>query len=101
MSAELRLPVLGVRPLSLVDFGALPTELALFADAGLAWSAGDALSLSPLDLGEVSSRQRPVVSAGVSVRVNLLSSVILEPYWAYAFQRNTPSFFGLRLQPGW
>ncbi len=101
LSAEVRIPLLGAKPLSLLDFPYLPTQLALFTDAGLAWSEGDAIELTPTDLNEASGAATPVISSGVSFRLNVLGSFILEPYWAYAFQRNNPSFFGLRFQPGW
>jgi len=100
VSGEIRLPVLGIRPLSLFDFPVLPTELTLFGDVGLAWAAGDDVDFDFVQ--EASSvRRTPVASTGIAVRVNLFGSIILEPYWAYAFQRAEPSFFGLRLQPGW
>jgi WD40 repeat protein len=99
LSGEIRLPVLGVRPLSLVSFPVLPTEVSLFGDVGVAWTGEDFVDL---DFQRTATdRSTPVASAGVSVRVNLFGSIILEPYWAYAFQRAEPSFFGLRLQPGW
>jgi hypothetical protein len=100
VSGEIRLPVLGVRPLSLFDFPVLPTELTLFGDVGLAWAAGDDVDF---DFVQEASpvRRTPVASTGIAVRINLFGSIILEPYWAYAFQRAEPSFFGLRLQPGW
>jgi len=100
ISAEIRLPVLGVRPLSLLDFPVLPLELTLFGDAGLAWAAGDDVDLAFVQEAS-STRRTPVASTGIAVRLNLFGSIILEPYWAYAFQRAEPSFFGLRLQPGW
>jgi Tol biopolymer transport system component len=100
ISGEIRLPILGVRPLSLVSFPVLPTELTLFGDVGLAWAAGDDVDFD-FRRDASSARRTPVASAGVSFRVNLFGSIILEPYWAYAFQREQPSFFGLLLQPGW
>jgi Tol biopolymer transport system component len=100
-SAEVRIPLLGAKPLSLLDFPYLPTQLALFTDAGIAWSEGDGLEFEPADLNDPSGAATPVISSGVSFRLNVMGSFILEPYWAYAFQRNNPSFFGLRFQPGW
>jgi hypothetical protein len=97
-SAEIRIPLLGVQPLSLLQFPYLPTEVALFTDAGVAWTADDPFEFR---FDENTLDRVPVVSSGVALRVNMLGSLILEPYWAYAFQRAQPSTFGLRFQPGW
>jgi hypothetical protein len=44
---------------------------------------------------------KPVTSAGVSARVNLLGAVIFEMFYARTFQRTKPWDFGLILRPGW
>lgn len=99
-SAELRLPVLGVRPVSLANFP-LPVGVALFYDAGLAWNPGD----NPLDLLKWSAStpdRVPVTSAGVSTRINILGFAVLEFYLAHAFQRpNAGLQFGFQIVPGW
>ena len=44
----------------------------------------------------------PVVSAGVSARVNLLGYAVIEAYAARPFQRPGKSWvYGLQLAPGW
>lgn len=100
VSAELRLPVLGVKPVSLANFP-LPVDVALFYDAGLAWNAGD----NPFDLLEFkrSTPDRiPVMSAGLSTRVGILGFTVLEFYFAHAFQRpNAGLQFGFQIVPGW
>ena len=111
-SAEVRLPLLGVPQLGLVSFPYLPTELVLFADAGLSWGEtpyfgignvpSDALLqtlpnpgnvCSPDNVGAVTcygsdfSFDNALYSAGISARVNLLGAIILEPYYALPFSR--------------
>jgi Tol biopolymer transport system component len=100
LSAEVRLPVLGVRPLSLFNTSAVPLELAAFTDAGVAWTADDFIDF---DLpSRATGRSTPVVSSGLALRLNLFGALVLEPYWAYAFQRpNDPGQWGLRFQAGW
>jgi len=47
-------------------------------------------------------RRLPVVSSGVSARVNILGYLILETYFAYPYQRPEKGWhFGFQLQPGW
>ena len=111
-SAEIRLPLLGVPQLGLLSFPFLPTELVLFADAGLSWgrtpyfgfgslpSEEELATLpdpsdvcSPANLGSVTcygndfSTSNAVYSAGISARINLLGALIIEPYYALPFSR--------------
>ncbi|MEM1096752.1 MAG: peptidase S9 [Bacteroidota bacterium] len=101
-SAELRVPFLGTEDLGLVNFPYLPTELSLFTDAGLAWDEG----MNPFDLltfeRGASSERIPVVSSGISARMNVLGYIILEVYYAYPYQRpERGAHFGFQLVPGW
>jgi len=121
-SAELRTPVLGSGDFGLINFPYLPTEITLFADAGLAWNSSDNF----FDLLEFSegrstevfsiideqgneqlleaevSRRVPVFSAGVSSRFNLFGYIVLEIFYAYPFQRpEKGAHFGFQLIPGW
>ncbi|HET6566346.1 MAG TPA: peptidase S9 [Rhodothermales bacterium] len=98
-SAELRIPLLGYKGISLLHFPYLPTELTLFTDAGVAWTARD---LPVLDFSSKSGRRSPVVSSGISTRVNILGAIVLEVYYAYPFQRPEHGpHFGWLLMPGW
>ncbi len=94
-NAELRLP------LDRLGVGGVALEVAPFVDAGLAWRAGDAVGLSP---GALSRRgdavRRPVLSQGVSVRLNL-GVLILEAFHARPLQRAGGGVFGINLAPGW
>jgi hypothetical protein len=54
-SAEVRLPVLGVRELGLFSFPYLPTELVAFVDGGMAWSSDE----PPVEMSYAFPFQRP------------------------------------------
>ena len=109
-SAEFRVPLLGPEVLGLSTFKYLPTDLVLFADAGIAWTGEnfDDFSLQnqfvagrSLTGSGTSTTARPVTSAGISARVNLLGAVVFEAFYARTFQRAKPWDFGLVLRPGW
>ncbi len=122
-SVEARLPLFGVSQLGLINFPYLPTELVFFGDAGFAWGEAPYFGISGAPVGaenlicdvEVTcygstfSEQKPIFSAGVSARVNLLGAIIIEPYYALPFSRwevegdVTPGrgVFGFNISPGW
>ena len=111
--AELRMPILGVPSYGLINFPYIPTELVLFADAGMAWGTIDSFSAIVVDenneqsqitvqFGTSFSEQRPVASVGASLRLNLLGAIVLEPYYAIPLSRNDVSgVIGLNFSPGW
>jgi outer membrane protein assembly factor BamA len=91
---ELRFPLL--RPFGLGSgmYGPIPTEVALFADAGAAWNAGD----RPTFLG---GDRSPVSSAGITFRVNLFGFAVGQIDFAHPFQRPGRRFvWGFSLTPG-
>ncbi|MFO8098475.1 MAG: peptidase S9 [Salinibacter sp.] len=98
-SAEVRLPFLGTEQLGLINFPYLPTELSLFVDAGVAWTAEEA----PVVKWSRDADERvPVVSTGISARMNVLGSLILEVFYAQPYQRpEKGGFIGVNLLPGW
>ena len=99
-SAELRIPLFGTEQYGLIDFSFLPTEIAPFVDAGVAWTEDESPELR-FDRSSTPDRI-PVVSAGISARMNVLGYLIFEAYWAYPFQRpERGGHFGFALQPGW
>jgi Tol biopolymer transport system component len=107
-SAEVRLPVLGPEVLGLSTFKYVPTDLVLFADAGVAWTDEnfDNFALrtsvpSRVQGGTGQVTAQPVTSAGLSARVNVLGALILEAFYARTFQRTKPWDFGVVLRPGW
>ena len=105
-SAEVRLPFLGTDQLGLFNFPYLPTELVAFGDAGVAWTSEDLNSFTfnnssiQSTNGQLSAA-RPVFSAGVSARVNLLGALVFEMFYARTFQRTKNWDFGVLLRPGW
>jgi hypothetical protein len=97
-SAELRVPLFGVRELGLISGAFLPTELVLFGDAGVAWTENEKPELK----FETDTLERvPVFSVGVAARI-LLSYIPIEVYYAKPFQRPDEGWqFGFNISPGW
>ncbi|MDX1530021.1 MAG: peptidase S9, partial [Rhodothermales bacterium] len=108
---ELRMPLFGTREFGLINFPYLPTELVLFGDAGVAW--GDwtrVLTLDP-NTGEIGDTgfgqdlwdQKPILSAGIAGRFNVLGALVLEVYYARPFDRvdDRVGVFGINFSPGW
>ncbi len=118
-TAELRVPLLGVPQLGLLTFPFLPTELVLFADAGMAWGTYTFTNLAGgpgRTIGDRFADQRPLFSAGVSGRINVLGALVVEPYYAFPLSRYGQDFnddgitdglatgkgvFGVNLTAGW
>jgi hypothetical protein len=99
VNVEARIPFLGNDRLGLINAGFIPVDLALFTDAGLAWNSGDDVEF----VFERDSDDRiPVFSTGVSARINLFGALILEPYWAYPWQRpDRGGHWGFNFAAGW
>jgi hypothetical protein len=98
-SAELRIPLFGPKPLAVIPASFLPIELSPFVDAGVAWSSSEAPTLQ---FNRNSISRVPVISTGLSARMNLFGAMVLEIYYAYPFQRpEKGAHFGFQLQPGW
>ncbi len=113
-SVEIRVPFFGTSQFGLIDFPYFPTELTLFADAGMAWGnyarfqtvgLGDDGNpqLQERLLGTSFADQTPLLSAGAAARVNVLGALILEFYYAFPFSRDDgrTGVFGINLSPGW
>jgi hypothetical protein len=98
-SAEVRVPVLGVRELGLISFPYLPTELIAFVDGGVAWSSDEPPTFA---FDRESDERIPVFSTGLSTRVNVLGALILELSYAFPFQRPDKGWhFDFQISPGW
>jgi hypothetical protein len=98
-SFEVRIPLFGVPEYGLFNLPYLPTTIAPFVDAGVAWRGGQSLQLGYSNDPNVRS---PVVSTGLSTRVNVLGFAILEAYIAHPFQRPGQGWiWGFQLAPGW
>ncbi len=96
---EVRFPLLGTDRWGLINFPYLPTELAGFFDAGVAWTDKEKPDLK---FDERSSGRVPVFSTGAAARFNVLGALIMEVYYAYPFQRpDKGAHFGFQIQPGW
>jgi Tol biopolymer transport system component len=100
VSAEIRIPVLGVPEYGLFNFPYLPLTLSPFVDAGEAWSGGK--DNAPTLSTNQANFRIPVVSTGLSARVNLLGYAVIEFYYAHPFQRPGRNWvYGIQLAPGW
>jgi Tol biopolymer transport system component len=98
-SFEVRIPLFGVPEYGLFNLPYLPTTIAPFVDAGVAWRGGQSLQFGSSADPNVRS---PVVSTGISTRVNVLGFAILEAYLAHPFQRPGQGWiWGFQLAPGW
>jgi outer membrane protein assembly factor BamA len=103
-SAEIRIPLLGVEGLGLIHTNIIPVEIAPFVDAGVAWDKnhGPDFRFVTGDEARTSAARVPVVSAGITARINLFGYAVLETYYAYPFQRpDKKAHFGFQLAPGW
>jgi len=80
---EIRFPLLGVLGIGSGYYGGLPIEMAFFGDAGVAWSNRTDRQKAWF----LGGARRPVYSAGVALRLNLLGFAILEIDAAHPFNR--------------
>ncbi len=99
-NAEIRLPFLGRKPLSLVNFF-LPVDIGFFADGGVALFSFNDLSEASPQTGQI---HEPVFSVGASIRVNLFGALVLEPYYALPLsvkEEVRQWRWGLNILPGW
>lgn len=102
---EFRVPFTGPRQLSLIKSNLLFTELNFFFDGGMAWDSNSTIfKINAEDVNAKDERQvAPIFSAGLGIRVNVFGQLIIEPYYAFPFQRKDISggTFGLVFSPGW
>ncbi|MFW5699485.1 MAG: basic secretory protein-like protein [Bacteroidota bacterium] len=101
VNAEIRIPFTGPKRLSLISSKWLLTDLAFFFDAGLAW---DKQHQPEFKWRSTSINDRiPVFSAGGSLRINMFGYLVIEPYYAFPFQRADikNGVFGINFTPGW
>ena len=89
---EFRFPLL--RPFGVTQnmYGPVPVEVALFTDGGVAWSKGQ----QPF-----SSTRKPVSSAGLTLRTNVLGFAVAQIDFAHPFNRPGRGWvWGFSLAPG-
>lgn len=92
-SAEFRFPLIRGNALGFIPIGFPPIEGAIWADAGLIWSAGDHVVWSQSDVtGQFTGNRAPITSYGASVRMNLFGFAILNV--EYAIPRSRPGKHG-------
>ena len=98
-NAELRFPLFGTEEFGLINLPFLPTEIAPFFDVGVAWRRHDA---PVLRLEREGGERVPVMSYGVSARINLFGYMVAELFYVNPIQRQEKGpHFGFQLQPGW
>jgi len=102
-NVELRMPFTGPERLALIKSKFLLTDLNLFIDGGLAWSPGDRIIFDWNPVNASFDQKFPVYSTGVSIRINVLGALVLEPYYAFPLQNGGfgNGVFGLNFTPGW
>ncbi len=105
---EIRLPFTGPKKLAQIPSGIFFTDLNVFFDAGLAWDQDSKIAFKSQPNGVLLPDGRPqervpALSTGVSLRVNFFGAFVLEPYYAFPFQRKEVKggVFGLTFAPGW
>ncbi len=105
---EVRLPFTGPKKLAQIPSAFLFTDLNFFFDAGLAWDEDSKIAFKSQPNGVLLSNGKPAervpaLSAGVSLRVNMFNAFVLEPYYAFPFQRKDvkSGVFGVTFAPGW
>jgi Tol biopolymer transport system component len=105
---EVRLPFTGPKKLAQIPSRIFFTDLNLFFDAGVAWDEDSRVVFKNQPNGVLLANGRPeehvpALSAGVSLRVNMFGYFVLEPYYAFPFQRRDvrAGVFGLTFAPGW
>lgn len=100
-NVELRIPLSGPKVLALFNSKYFLTDFNIFFDGGIAWRNSDKVRLawSPKSFDE----KTPIFSAGISLRVNLLGYLVIEPYYAIPFQNGgwNNKTFGVNFVPGW
>ncbi|WP_316784377.1 DPP IV N-terminal domain-containing protein [Pedobacter frigiditerrae] len=124
---EARLPFTGPKKLAQIQSRYLFSDLNVFFDAGLSWTETSKVVFKSqptyqsiplvdnqgnpvLDQGGnqrttlVTNERVPAMSVGVSLRINVFGYFVIEPYYAYPFQRRDlggKGVFGLNFAPGW
>ena len=79
---EVRFPLIRRFDLGSLPVGLPPVEGLLFFDAGMAWNAGQSVSLTKPDNYDFTLQRYPLRSFGAGIRVNLFNIAILK--WDYA-----------------
>jgi hypothetical protein len=98
-NVELRIPLFGTEEFGLINLPFLPTEISPFFDVGVAWRRNEGPEFR---FEREGGARVPVMSTGLSARVNLFGYMVGEVFYVYPFQRKEKgAHFGFQLQPGW
>ena len=121
-NVEARIPFTGPKKLTAIESKFLFSDLNFFFDIGLAYDKTSKVAFRSkpraIGQGEVTTinpnggrttqyttiyERVPVMSTGVSLRVNVFGYFVIEPYVALPFQRTDVSgpVFGMAFAPGW
>ena len=99
-NAELRFPLWGLFSRSSF-YGPLPIEMALFADAGMAWGQGTLFGLSTDTVFGNISNKDPVSSVGLALRANAFGFAVVEVNFVRPLQRPEQGWmWQFNLRPG-
>jgi Tol biopolymer transport system component len=99
-NVELRFPLFGVLGIGRGYYGILPLDFVAFYDAGIAWGfeAEDDTENKPFFLG---GNRKPLTSAGIGVRMNLMGFLVLGFNAVKPFNRiNKDWVFQFTIMPG-
>ena len=103
--AEVRLPFTGPRQIAVIPSNFLFSDLAAFIDTGVAFDNYNDIEFSTKRSETAAlnlDKSVVIVTAGLSLRVNLFGALILEPYYAIPLRENSKGEFGFNfLLPGW
>ena len=98
-NVELRIPLIGTDELGLLSWGFLPVEVAPFFDIGTAWTSDESPVLS---IDRSTPDRVPVMSYGVTSRINVFGYLVAEVFWVNPLHRpEKGSHWGFQLLPGW
>lgn len=85
-NVELRFPLIRRFDLGLLPISLPPLDGLFFYDFGVAWSAGQSLSLTKPDNYDLTTQRYPLRSYGFGLRLNLFNIALLR--WDYAIPRD-------------
>jgi WD40 repeat protein len=107
-NVELRLPLTGSKKLALIDFSYFPSDINFFFDSGMVWSAdrkiGAVQEYQTQNETSIKLKVEPLIMTGLSLRVNLMGYLIVEPYLAVPIYsgKSQNMISGINfLIPGW
>lgn len=101
-NAEIRIPFTGPRGIAVLPTNFMLSDLNLFFDAGVAFFRRSDLETQPEN--STVPQHKPILSTGVSIRINLFGALIIEPYFAIplSVEKELRQWgWGFNIQPGW